>query len=53
MPRPFHLPLFDHSNNVWGQIQVMKFLITQFYPAPFLLPLFHSLQLHQNSETML
>jgi hypothetical protein len=33
MSCPSHLPWFDHPNNIWWSIQVMKFLIMQSSPA--------------------
>jgi hypothetical protein len=33
MPCPYHLPLIDHSNNIWRRIQVMKLIIMQIPPT--------------------
>jgi hypothetical protein len=30
---PSHPPRFDHPNNIWWRIQIMKFLIMQPSPA--------------------
>jgi hypothetical protein len=54
MPRPFHVPWFYYSNNVWWRVQVTKFLITQFSPASYyFLSLFHSLHLRQKCKIIL
>jgi hypothetical protein len=37
MPYPSHSPLFLHSNYTFGRVEVMKFLIMQFFSN--LLPL--------------
>jgi len=37
MHRPSHPPWFDHSNNIWWGVQVMKLLIMQPPPASFLI----------------
>ena len=34
MPRPSHSKLFDHSNNVWWGIQIMKFSCHLFQSPP-------------------
>jgi hypothetical protein len=33
MPRPSHLPWFDHPNNIWWSLEVMKLLIMQSSPV--------------------
>jgi len=33
MPHPSQLPWFDHPNNIWWSVQVMKLLIIQSSPA--------------------
>jgi len=33
MPHPSHPPWFDHPNNIWWSVQVMKLLIIQSSPA--------------------
>jgi hypothetical protein len=33
MPNPTHYPWFDHSNNIWWRVQIIKLLIMQFSPA--------------------
>jgi hypothetical protein len=33
MPRKPHLRWFDHSNNIWWVVQIMKLLIMQFSPS--------------------
>ena len=33
MPRPSHPPPFDHPNNVWWGVQIMKLNNMQFYPS--------------------
>jgi hypothetical protein len=33
IPHPSHSPWFDHPNNIWWSIQVMKLLIMQSPPA--------------------
>jgi hypothetical protein len=35
MPRPSHTHLFDHPNNIWWSVQVMKLLIMQSSPASY------------------
>jgi hypothetical protein len=30
MSRPCHLPLFDHSKNIWRRVQIVKLLTVQF-----------------------
>jgi len=32
MPRPFHSSRFDHANNIWWEIQIVKLLIVWFSP---------------------
>jgi hypothetical protein len=39
MPRQSHSQ-FDHANNIWWGVQILKFLIMQFSPFPcYLVPL--------------
>jgi hypothetical protein len=39
MPRQSHSQ-FDHANNIWWRVQIMKSLIVQFSPLPcYLVPL--------------
>jgi hypothetical protein len=33
IPHPSHPPRYNHSNNVWSRIQIMKLFIMQFVPA--------------------
>jgi hypothetical protein len=33
MPRPCLPPSFDHPNNIWSSVQVMKLLVIQSSPA--------------------
>jgi hypothetical protein len=35
MPHPSHPPLFDHPNNMWWSVKVMKIFIMQSTPASF------------------
>jgi hypothetical protein len=42
MPHPSHTPWFDHPNNIWWSIQVMKILIMQSSPASCNFPLLRS-----------
>jgi hypothetical protein len=30
MPRPSHFSQFDHPNNIWGGVQIIKLIIMQF-----------------------
>ena len=42
MPHPSHSSGFDHLNNVWEGVQIIKFLILWFSPLPcYLVPLRH------------
>jgi hypothetical protein len=34
MPHPSHPPWFDHPNNIWWSVQVIKLLIMQSSPSP-------------------
>jgi hypothetical protein len=34
MPRPSNPPWFDHSNNIWWSVQIIKLLTMQFPPDP-------------------
>jgi hypothetical protein len=33
MPLPFHPPLFDHFNNIWRGVQIVKLFNKQFSPS--------------------
>jgi hypothetical protein len=40
MPRPSHSSLFDHPNNIWWGVQIIKLLIMYFSSLPcYLVPL--------------
>ena len=42
MPSPSYSSLFDHPNNIWWAVQIIKLLIIQFSPFPsYLVPLRH------------
>jgi hypothetical protein len=37
MPCPYHSSGFDHPNNIWWGVQIIKLLILWFFPLPFYL----------------
>jgi hypothetical protein len=39
MPCPSHPPWLDHSNTIWWELQFMKLLVMQYFPAS---PILHS-----------
>jgi hypothetical protein len=43
MPRPPHSPWLDLPNDIWGWVQIMKFLVVQLPPFPWHLIPFRSL----------